>query len=156
MKYNIYCSEITELLTIKTHLAPSAVHGIGLYAAESIPCHTSVWKFNRNIDTIYSHHHFLKVCREVDQFTLQHLLSASYKRGDRYYYLTDNARFINHSDLCPNTGFVDDDTEVSLRDIEPHEELLENYLVSYDSTDFFFQELCNPDPYQYVQAMIAL
>ena len=56
------------------------------------------------------------------------------------FYLTDNSRFINHSEQA-NIAFIDDYTEVSLRKINSEEEILENYLLSYDASDFFFQEI---------------
>ena len=52
-----------------------------------------------------------------------------------------------------NISFIDDYTEVAVRDIDAHEELLENYLLAYDKTDFFFQELLDPDPYQYINSL---
>jgi len=141
------------MLTVNTYLAPSTVHGIGLFAAEPIPAGTVVWRFNRHIDKCFSRKTFLAICQGVDQCSLRHLLNSSYRRGGRYYYLTDNARFINHSADHDNIVFTDDYTETALRDIAAHEELLENYQYAYDTSDFFFQELVNPDPYLYLQAL---
>jgi hypothetical protein len=85
--------------------------------------------------------------------TLHHLLNSSYKRGGRYFYLTDNSRFINHSEFA-NITFADDYTEVSMRDIMADEEILENYFLSYDASDFFFQEVVNPDPLIFLNAIL--
>lgn len=141
------------MLTVNTYLAPSPVHGIGLFAAEDIPTGAVVWKFNRHIDKTFSKKVFLAMCQGVDQCSLRHLLNSSYRRGGRYFYLTDNARFINHSERCDNIVFSDDYTEIATRDIMAHEELLENYLHAYDTSDFFFQEMVNPDPYVYLNAL---
>jgi uncharacterized protein len=138
------------MLTVNTYLAPSPVHGIGLYAAECIKAGSPVWKYNRYIDKIFKHEVFLSICNGLDNCSLQHLLNSSYSRGGRYFYLTDNARFINHSVVHDNICFVDDYLEIAARDIEPHEELLENYLLAYDKTDFFFYELHNTEPCQYI------
>ncbi|MEW6520851.1 MAG: SET domain-containing protein [Thermodesulfobacteriota bacterium] len=137
------------MLTVKTYLAPSEIHGIGLFAAEKIPAKSIVWKYNRFIDKIFSVPTFLKICQDQDHYTLNHLLNSSYKKNGKYFYLTDNARFINHSDLISNISFVDEFTEIAEQDIEADEELLENYFLSYDVDDFFFQELVNirPDDY---------
>jgi len=142
------------MLTVKTYLAPSSVHGIGLFAAENIPAQDVVWKFNDHVDKQYSHEHFLRVCDDLNECTLKHILNSSYRRGDSYFYLTDNARFINHSVIQKNIIFVDDYTEIAIRDISAHEELFEDYNLSYDPADFFFQELLNPDPYTYISHMI--
>jgi len=141
------------MLTVKTYLAPSSVHGIGLFAAEGIPANSIVWQYNEHIDYIYPEDIFLNICRNTLQNTLQHLLNCSYKRSGRYFYLTDNARFINHSEIA-NIAFVDDFTEVALQEIKPEEEILENYLFSYDESDFFFQELVNPDPLFYLNTIL--
>ena len=141
------------MLTINTYLAPSRVHGIGLFAAEFIPAGSPVWKYNRDIDKIFKKEVFLAICNRLDSCSLRHLLNSSYIRGGRYFYLTDNARFINHTEVNDNICFADDYTEIALRDIDPQEELLENYLLAYDKSDFFFQELMNPDPYTYISSL---
>jgi hypothetical protein len=141
------------MLIVETYLAPSRVHGIGLFAANDIPAHAVVWKFKSFIDTVLPPERFLRLCREVDHFTLQHLMNSTYRRNNRYYYLTDNARFINHSTESCNIAFADDHTEIALRDIKRGEELLEDYTLSYDETDFFFSELVNPDPHTYLQGL---
>jgi len=141
------------MLTVNTYLAPSAVHGIGLFAVEFIPAGTSVWKFNRHIDKIFKKDLFLTICNRLDNCSLRHLLNSSYCRGGRFFYLTDNARFINHCSIHDNISFTDDYTETAMRDINPHEEILENYLLAYDKNDFFFQELMNPDPLHYLSSL---
>jgi len=141
------------MLTIKTHLSSSDIHGIGLFASEPIPAGAVIWKFSEMVDRVYSEKAFLKICRTSPEHCLTHFLNASYLRGGRYFYLTDNARFINHSNNSSNIAFVDDNTEVALRDISAGEELLEDYQLCYDATDFFFQELSDPDPLHYIQTV---
>lgn len=143
------------MLTVKTYLAPSAIHGIGLFAAETIPANKIVWQYSEHIDKIYSETLFLHLCQSVNSFTLQHFLNSSYKRGGRYFYLTDNSRFINHAEHA-NIAFIDDYREVSIRGINTGEEILENYLLSYDTSDFFFQEIVNPDPMSFLSKMMQL
>ena len=137
------------MLTVKTYLAPSAIHGIGLFAAETIPANEIIWQYSEHIDKIYSEALFLHLCQNLNLYTLQHFLNSTYKRGGRYFYLTDNSRFINHSEQA-NIAFIDDYTEVSLREINSDEEILENYLLSYDASDFFFQEIFNSDPMSFL------
>lgn len=142
------------MLTVKTYLAPSSVHGIGLFAAEDIPAQSVVWKFNDHVDKQFSHEHFLRICNDLNECTLKHFLNSSYRRGGSYFYLTDNARFVNHAPLQKNIIFIDDYTEIALKDIKANEELFEDYNHSYDPTDFFFQELHNPDPNIYISHMV--
>lgn len=143
------------MLTVKTYLAPSEIHGIGLFAAETIPANEIVWQYSEHIDKIYSETFFLHLCQNVNSCTLQHFLNSSYKRGGRYFYLTDNSRFINHAEHA-NIAFIDDYREVSMREINAGEEILENYLLSYDTSDFFFQEIVNPDPMFFLSKIIQL
>ena len=110
------------MLTIKTFLAPSAVHGIGLFAAEPISAGEVVWKFNKLVDRVYSEKAFLNICLNSPDDGLAHLLNATYLRGGKFYYLTDNARFINHSEDSCNVVFDDDLTEVASREISIGEE----------------------------------
>ncbi len=139
------------MLMVKTYMAPSKVHGIGLYAAEDIPAHTIVWKFHAFVDKVLTGSDFFRICQGIDTPALHHILSSTYKRSGQYFYLTDNARFINHSEEGSNIIFVDDFSEVASRHIYPGEEILENYSLSYDTNDFFFTEHLDPDPYCYIQ-----
>jgi len=143
------------MLTVKTYLAPSVIHGIGLFATDTIRANEIIWQYSEHIDKIYSEALFLHLCQNLNLYTLQHFLNSTYKRGGRYFYLTDNSRFINHSEQA-NIAFIDDYTEVSLRKINSGEEILENYLLSYDTSDFFFQEIINPDPMSFLSKMMQL
>ncbi|MFO7607072.1 MAG: SET domain-containing protein [Desulfurivibrionaceae bacterium] len=140
------------MLTVNTYLGPSRVHGIGLFAAEDIPAGAFVWKFNHHVDKIFKQQDFVAMCRKVDSCCLRHLLNSTYRRGSRYFYLTDNARFINHSDDRDNIVFLTDFAEVAKTDIAAHQEILENYNLAYDSSDYFFMEMVNPDPVHYLQS----
>ena len=139
------------MLTVNTYLGPSQVHGIGLFAAEDIPAGTFVWKFNQHVDKIFNQQAFIAMCNKVDGCCLRHLLNSTYRRGGRYFYLTDNARFINHSEERDNIVFLNDFIEIAKTDIGAHEEILENYTLAYDTSDFFFMERVNPDPVRYLQ-----
>jgi hypothetical protein len=135
------------MLIIPTYLARSGVHGIGVYAGDTIKSGEKVWMFNPAVDFVYGSQWLPRLCRQspemVDYFCLY-----SYKRKNQYYYVTDNARFINHS-LDANIGFAENGDEIALKDINPGDELLENYLMSYDADDCFVLEMNNIDWRQY-------
>jgi SET domain-containing protein len=130
------------MLTAKTYLAPSSIHGIGLFAAEFIHANPIVWQYNEYIDSIYSEESFLNICRNTHKNTLQHLLNCSNKRAGKYFYLADNARFLNHSYLA-NIFIVDDYPKVAMREIKPNEEMLCNYLSYSDPDDFHVRNIIN-------------
>jgi uncharacterized protein len=121
-------------MLIKTRVEVSAIHGLGLFAAESVPCGTPVWRFQPAFDHEFSPTEFAALpalarahtrwfCF-VDTMTGHVILSG------------DHACFINHS-LDPNTGAPAEDeqapvTTVALRDIATGEEITCNYF-DYDA-----------------------
>ena len=127
------------MLVVETYLAPSKIHGIGLFASQFIPQGTAIWRFHPVIDHVYTKSKFLKICQglEGDEEALNHMLNSCYVRSNKCYYITDNARFINHAEHEFNLDLSDDETEVAIRDIHAGEELLENYFLCYDKDDFF-------------------
>lgn len=128
------------MLTIKTYLDKSNTHGIGLFSGEDIHEGETVWEFNPIINRKYSSKDFLEFCRFLDENVLLYIFTYFYKRNGIYYYVTDNARFMNHSEKKYNIIFKGDNEEVAARDIEKGEELLENYFMNYDRDDYFFHE----------------
>ena len=141
----------TSMLKVHAYVAPSDVHGIGLFAGEPIGKGQVIWEFNPHFDRVMDREEFLNLCKTIDDRALEHLLSYSYKRKNRYYYLADNTRFINHTENGYNIMLDDSDlVEVALRDISPGEELLENYFISYDEDDFFNYELKNVSIHDYL------
>lgn len=115
------------MLTVKTYLAPSSIHGLGLFAAEPVPAGAVVWMFHPGADQVLSPE------------TLYALPAAARAALEAYCYraapgafvlCSDDARFMNHSD-SPNTATGEGDTEhgatVAARDIAPGEELTCDY-----------------------------
>jgi uncharacterized protein len=115
------------MLLVKTFLKPSAIHGIGLFAAEDIPSGTVVWRLEPSIDV------------ELTEAELEDLAPPSRDQIMKYTYLDivrrtyvlcgDDARFFNHDD-APNCLDYPDDrggTTVAARDIRAGEELTSDY-----------------------------
>lgn len=140
------------MLKIHAYVAPSGIHGIGLFAGEPIKKGQIIWEFNAHFDRMMERGEFLNICRTLDNGALEHILSYCYKRKNKYYYPADNTRFINHTENGYNVMLADNDlTEVALRDIAPGEEILENYFLSYDEDDFFNYELKNVSIHDYLK-----
>ena len=93
------------------YVAPSSIHGLGLFAAEKIEC-------NRVIGWLRG-----RTCVEDGS----HVLWLS---EDRAIEVLCDLRFINHSDQ-PNACYYDDLSVVALRDIAPDEEITHNYACVY-------------------------
>jgi SET domain-containing protein len=115
------------MLLVKTFLKPSAIHGIGLFAAENIPEGTVVWRLDPSIDV------------ELTEEQIERLAATSRDQIVKYTYLDivrrtyvlcgDDARFFNHED-APNCVDYPDDcggTTVAARDIRAGEELTADY-----------------------------
>jgi len=121
------------MMLVRTRVGESAIHGMGLFAAESLPAGTPVWRFLPGFD-----HDFSPV-----QYAALPLLAREHAR--RFCFVSrenghvilsgDHACFINHS-IHPNTGApahgAVPGTTVALRDIAAGEEITCNYL-DYDA-----------------------
>lgn len=117
------------MLTIKTNLLMSHVHGIGLFAQDFIPKDTIIWHFHPNTCQVFTPREFLNLTKTLHLNSILNFMNYSYIKDEFTHYVSDNTRFINHS-LEANVAFVDNEYEIAVRDIEPGEELLENYLLS--------------------------
>ncbi len=128
-------SSIQFMLLIRTYLAKSRIHGIGVFAREKIPKGTKIWKFIPGLD--------VKIGKEIlgklPQPAREQIIHYSYinKVTGEYVLPADNDRFTNHSEN-PNTtniGFGADEGETyAARDIEEGEEITTNY-KEIDPTD---------------------
>ena len=115
------------MLLVKTYLAPSRIHGIGLYAGEPIRSGTVVWRLHPAIDV------------ELTDADLAALSAPAREQIRRYTYVDlvrgkhvlcgDDARFFNHADHpnCHDFPDADGGTTVAARDIGEGEELTSDY-----------------------------
>ena len=125
------------MLLVKTKVAPSAAHGLGLFADQFIPNGTRIWEFNDAVDSRFDESR-LAGLSEIEQ---EELLKHTYvnPRTMLYVYCGDDARYFNHSDH-PNTedvgydeGIVNGEgVTIAARDIHPGEEIFTDY-KSFDA-----------------------
>lgn len=124
------------MLFVRTYVAPSAIHGLGLFAKESIPKGTKIWEFVPGIDVKIPKDKMLglpAVLREYLEFyTYQNKVTQD------FVLCSDSDRFINHSNT-PNTENVNFGSEegitVALKNINADEELTTNYR-QFDAREF--------------------
>ncbi len=119
------------MLLVETYLAPSKIHGIGLFAKNCIPKGTKIWEFTPGFDQELTQ-------EQIDQLSeacRERILNYVYYNANkmRYILCADDERFINHSKE-PNivgVGFCSDNRKegetFAARDIEADEELTEDY-----------------------------
>jgi SET domain-containing protein len=120
------------MLLVKTYLDRSAIHGIGLFAAERIPAGTVLWRHSPDIDLLLGPAQLDRLhpaAREqIEKYTyLDHVL-------DRFVLCGDDARFFNHSETpnCHDLPDAKGGSTVAARDIEVGEELTSDY-ASFDA-----------------------
>ncbi|KAL6071788.1 SET domain-containing protein-lysine N-methyltransferase [Balamuthia mandrillaris] len=113
----------------------SALHGTGMVATKVIPQGTVVWKASEKERDFWFHQDEISTWSEEDQRVF-HInayqvaegwwsgCTPGIKEEDR-----DISEYMNHS--CePTCWFVDDDTMVATRDIQPEEEITYDYATS--------------------------
>ena len=116
------------MLLVRTRVAPSPIHGLGLFAAEAIPRGTPVWQFREGFDHAFTRAEFA----ELPAPAREHLRWFSYFDATRDALIKsgDLCCFMNHAD-APNTGSGPHPCEpvitVALRDIAAGEELTCDY-----------------------------
>lgn len=115
------------MLLVKTYLASSRIHGIGLFAAERIRAGTVIWRLNPAIDL------------ELTEEQIRALAPPARQQIRKYTYVDlvrrtrvlcgDDARFFNHDDHpnCRDYPDADGGVTVAARDIEEGEELTSDY-----------------------------
>lgn len=121
------------MILVPTRVAPSAIHGNGLFALTSISKGTPIWRFLPGFDHEFSPDAW-KALPEPARSHTRHFCFV--RTTDLHVILSgDHACFINHCDN-PNTGAPAEVripvTTVALRDIPEGEEITCDYM-SYDA-----------------------
>ncbi len=120
-------------MLFKTRVAPSGIHGLGLFAAEFVPRGTPAWKFLPGFDHDFSPEEFARLPLTAQDHTRRFCFVS---RDNGHVILSgDHACFINHS-LNPNTGAspgaAGPPTTIALHDIAAGDEITCDYF-DYDA-----------------------
>lgn len=117
------------MLLVRTKVLPSKIHGLGLFADQLIPKNTLIWKFLPSFDQRFTPEQIKSFPAIVQEYLATY---SSFRRESELHLLCgDNCNWMNHSDN-PNcqSKYEANEPEMptyALRDIEPGEELIENY-----------------------------
>jgi hypothetical protein len=116
------------MMLIETRVAPSTIHGLGLFAVKAVPRHTPVWSFQPGFDHDFSPGQFAALPAQAQAHARWF---SFFSPLDGHAILSgDHACFMNHS-VNPNTGALPGAkppvVTLALRDIAPGEELTCNY-----------------------------
>lgn len=118
------------MLLVNTYVAPSRIHGMGLFAAEPIALGAPFWRFEPGFDQGIA----AERLAAWPPLTQQHIRWFAYlSQTDGHYILSgDFCCFMNHAEE-PNTGapagVQPPVTTIALRDIAAGEELTCDYFA---------------------------
>jgi SET domain-containing protein len=119
-------------MRVKTRIAPSPIHGVGVFALRDIPKgqKLDLEAFPSVYDLPYSQ--FSKLFPEVAALLLERFPAVYH--GRRFTYPTERALcFMNHSDDANYSPVLD----VATKDIKAGEEITENYTFMQDAEKLF-------------------
>jgi len=123
------------MLLVPTRLAPSAIHGFGVFAAAPIAKGTPVWRFAPGLDMEFDAGIVATLPAHVQTFFAHY--GYLDRNVGRIILCFDDARFVNHS-ATPNvaTDYAQDayGVDVALRDIAAGEELTMDY-ANFEASD---------------------
>ena len=112
------------MLTVKTKIQQSKIHGTGLFADEFIPKGTLVWEFNPKFDLVWNNEEF-NLLPEKAKNCIIFYGHFNWEEGG-YILCSDDARFFNHSQN-PNCKSEVNKT-YSISDINIGDEITDNYM----------------------------
>src|SRR5437899_3476837 len=112
------------MMVVKTYLAPSPIHGTGLFAAEPISAGATICVFDERYDLIFSNDDLEKMPPSMQSFLRHFGFKDPFDPGFVFCDF-DNGRFMNHSD-APNVNQIDG-ANYAEHDIAAGEELTCDY-----------------------------
>jgi uncharacterized protein len=117
---------VVDVLLVKTRIDSSAIHGIGLFADESITKGTVIWEFTPGFD-VYVTAEEIQALPAAAQSAMLKYCHREVDNG-QYVLCADDARFFNHSNT-PNTVDLPGPggPTIAARDITIGEELTGDY-----------------------------
>jgi SET domain-containing protein len=113
------------MLLIPNYVGPSAIEGVGVFAAAPIAKGTAIWSLDEKFDQVLTVAEIAALGDEQRSFVERYGYTHT-TRPELTVLEMDNGRFMNHSDN-PNTDFTDPVVGWAIRDIAEGEEITCNY-----------------------------
>ena len=133
------------MLFVKTKVAKSKIHGLGLFAEEFVSKGALIWRFTPGFDLRFSREEILEFPRLLQDYLSKYAWKS--KKSGLYCFASDNDKYCNHCD-DPNalSEYIAGEEEVvtkAVRDIYRGEEITENYSTfeDYHSDDNVLDEI---------------
>jgi SET domain-containing protein len=90
------------VLLIRTYLAPSAIHGIGVFAAEGVAAGQPVWQFAPGLDLVIGVEQRATLPEAFKSYLDTYAYASEDVEEGAVVLSCDHAKFLNHSE-DPNT-----------------------------------------------------
>lgn len=90
------------MLLVRTYLAPSAIHGIGVFAAEDVEAGQPVWQFAPGLDLVIGAEQRAALPAAFTSYLDTYAYASTEIEEGSVILSCDHAKFLNHSE-DPNT-----------------------------------------------------
>lgn len=121
------------MMLVPTYVKGSAIHGVGVFAAEPIAAGTLIWEMNELFDRRILAT-AIDTLPPMAQQTIRTYGYPSKAYPGEWILEYDNGRFMNHSST-PNTDFSGDFKGYAITDIAAGEELTSDYAEWLDAEE---------------------
>lgn len=120
------------MMIVKNYVAPSDIHGVGVFAGEDIKQGTRIYEFVEGVDIVMTREQTLEFGAEFARFMR---IFAYVDPADRSMVISiDNSRFMNHA-ADPNTAW-DEQCGWATRDIRKGDEFTCDYFTFWFEPPF--------------------
>lgn len=116
------------MLRVKASVRSSRIHGLGLFADQPIRRGSVLWTFEPGLDLRFRPEDVMDMSPEARAF----LARYAYCERGTLVLCGDHARFMNHSSESNCGSNAERSATLTLRDIQPGEELTDNYATMED------------------------
>ncbi|MFA9200713.1 MAG: SET domain-containing protein [Cypionkella sp.] len=113
------------MLVVPTYVGPSAIEGVGVFAAQPIAAGTLIWVLDEALDRLIGGDELARLDPLQQDFAARYGYPHMTRPGITVIEF-DNGRFMNHS-TEPNTDFTDTEKGWAIRDIAAGEEITCDY-----------------------------
>ncbi len=93
------------MLLVRTHVAPSAIHGLGVFADEDVAAGQPVWEFAPGLDLVIPFETVAGLPEAFRQFLIVYAYESAECPGG-VVLSCDSAKYLNHSEApnCESSG----------------------------------------------------
>ena len=109
------------MLLVKTYLAKSAIHGIGVFAGQFIRKGTKIWRFVEGFDRAYTPSQYARLPKQARAY-IKHF---GYRADGEILLTADHDHHMNHA-FNPNT-YMKNGYVIASRNIRKGEEITNDY-----------------------------